>query len=627
MTTYATGNPLGSKDPRDLYDNAGIVDQLVTGTERKYPNRLGVPTRSFSGMNLDFDESQAAREIEFSQDQSERDAQYQQKLTAMGWSVIGDYAAGLTISTGDQVFKYAGEYYKPKATTALPYTTTGVWADESNRFASVGDGVLRQDLSSVVPGFLGATLIGGGIHVLINLEQMRSSSKNTPSKVAQTLGYYSPGDGGGGTYYLDESDLTSGDNGGSVIVAADGGRWKLADNKICVKQFGAKGDGVTDDTVAIQAAYAHAATLVVGRKVHVPASTYRTSATVVVPDGCSSEWAPGVVLQRHGSASKTFAAIQLNGNGRRHELGIIDNYKDGILVRGSTNTVVFQTVSNCTRGVIISAVDRSSLDNKISGTQIGLCTEAIVFEQNGIRTQQGNEVRVNFVSETLHTLVFDDLGTHTETSDWDSNFVELMACDPFYKVGATLAYNKSAFGVPNLHYVIKSWAGGWNYNDGTITVIKGGFAASQFEFNFAASLSPQSMLDQTLRTGYDGCQVRLLRNQNLGTNTAYAAVSSGNIGAFNGGVALNVKRFRIACTVPALAAGQSAVRVFSHVLCQSSYGGKFKIASVEANSHPYILNIRELGTTTVGMVGIGFQNPSAATIPETTLNLIIEAGD
>ncbi|WP_071536165.1 glycosyl hydrolase family 28-related protein [Pseudomonas aeruginosa] len=627
---YNTGNPVGqdgSSSPFDFHDNAGIADQLVTGTERKYPNRLGVPTRSFSGMNLDFDESQAAREIEFSQDQSERDAQYQQKLTAMGWSVIGDYAAGLTISTGDQVFKYAGEYYKPKATTALPYTTTGVWADESNRFASVGDGVLRQDLSSVVPGFLGATLIGGGIHVLINLEQMRSSSKNTPSKVAQTLGYYSPGDGGGGTYYLDESDLTSGDNGGSVIVAADGGRWKLADNKICVKQFGAKGDGVTDDTVAIQAAYAHAATLVVGRKVHVPASTYRTSASIVVPDGCSSEWVPGVVLQRHGSAPKNFAAIQLNGNGRRHELGIIDNYKDGILVRGSTNTVVFQTVSNCTRGVIISAVDRSSIDNKISGTQIGLCTEAIVFEQNGIRTQQGNEVRVNFVSETLHTLVFDDLGTHTETSDWDSNYVELIACDPFYKVGATLVYNKSAFGVPNLHYIIKSWAGGWNYNDGTITVIQGGFAACQFEFSFAAQLSPQSMLGPALRTGYGGCQVKLLRNQNLGTNTAYAAVTSASIDTFNGGIALNTKRFRISCTVPALATGQSAVRVFSHVLCQSSHGGKFKIASVEANSHPYILNIRELGTTTVGMVGIGFQNPSAATIPETTLNLIIEAGD
>lgn len=451
-----------------------------------------------------------------------------------------------------------------------------------------------------------------------------SSARN---QRAATLGYYIRGDGGSGLYYLDPTDTTSADNGGTVVVSADGGRWKLSDNKINVKQFGARGDGSTDDTLAWQTAHAHAATLVVGRTVTVPSGTYRTSATVVVPDGCSSEWAPGVVLQRHGSASKTFAAIQLNGNGRRHELGIIDNYKDGILVRGSTNTVVFQTVSNCTRGVIISAVDRSSLDNKISGTQIGLCTEAIVFEQNGIRTQQGNEVRVNFVSETLHTLVFDDLGTHTETSDWDSNFVELMASDPFYKAGATLAYNKSAFGVPNLHYIIKSWAGGWNYNDGTITVIQGGFATCQFEFSFAAQLSPQSMLGPTLRTGYGGCQVKLLRNQNLGTNTAFTAVISGSIDTFNGGIALSVKRFRIACTVPALAVGQSAVRVFSHVLCQSSYGGKFKIASVEANSHPYIINIRELGTTTVGMVGIGFQNPSAATIPETTLNLIIEAGD
>ncbi|QOE09560.1 hypothetical protein IE322_05725 [Pseudomonas asiatica] len=147
---YNTGNPVGpdgSSSPFDLHDNAGIADQLVTGTERQYPNRIGVPIRSFNGMNRDFDESQAAREDEFSQAQDERDAQYQQKLTAMGWLVIGDYAAGLTISTGDQVFKYEGEYYKPKASTALPYTTTGVWANESNKFLSVGDGVLRQELA------------------------------------------------------------------------------------------------------------------------------------------------------------------------------------------------------------------------------------------------------------------------------------------------------------------------------------------------------------------------------------------------------------------------------------------------------------------------------------------------
>lgn len=415
--------------------------------------------------------------------------------------------------------------------------------------------------------------------------------------------------------------------GGAALVGYKGRTvaQRLSDT-VSVKDFGATGDGVTDDTAAILSAVA-ALSNPSRNVLYFPYGSYRTSVTIEVPPGANTWCAPGVVFQRFGAAPKNFPCFVINGGGREHYIGLIDAYGDGIVVRGSANRVRFQRISNCTRGLVISAISASNLDNKIDGVQIGLSTDAIVFEQSGKRTQQGNEIRVNFVSESLNTLVFDDLGTHTENSDWDSNFVELMASDPFYKAGATLAYNKSAFGVRNLHYIIKSWAGGWNYNDGTITVIQGGFATCQFEFSFAAQLSPQSMLGPTLRTGYGGCQVKLLRNQNLGTNTAFTAVTSGSIDTFNGGIALNVKRFRIACTVPALAVGQSAVRVFSHVLCQSSYGGKFKIASVEANSHPYIINIREMGTTTVGMVGIGFQNPSAATIPETTLNLIIEAGD
>ncbi|WP_444447860.1 hypothetical protein [Pseudomonas kurunegalensis] len=130
-----------------MHDNAGIADQLVTGTERQYPNRLGQPIRSFNGMNLDFDESQAERDAEFGQDQAEREEQFQQFLLSSGYEDIGDYAAGLIITGRNQVFLRSGQYYRAKGSLALPYTTTGNWASESSSFVSVGDAVLRQDLA------------------------------------------------------------------------------------------------------------------------------------------------------------------------------------------------------------------------------------------------------------------------------------------------------------------------------------------------------------------------------------------------------------------------------------------------------------------------------------------------
>jgi hypothetical protein len=72
----------------------------------------------------------------------------------------------------------------------------------------------------------------------------------------ELLGYYSKGDGGGGTFYWDSTSIED-DNGGTIIEATGvvDGRWiRNYSGAVNVKLFGAIGDGVADDTTAVQAA-------------------------------------------------------------------------------------------------------------------------------------------------------------------------------------------------------------------------------------------------------------------------------------------------------------------------------------------------------------------------------------
>lgn len=225
--TYQTNNPVGSVDVRDLYDNAENLDNFSNGPLDEYADRFGVPRQSLQGIR-----------------------------NASQYVDLGPYAAGLVFTSRNQVFSYdagsGAEFYSPGPSIVFPYTTTGIGAAEIATFRPVGDAVLRQDLANTSNLGKGSAQIGRNSQVTPSIAGLRTLLKTSVSKNAFVTGYYAQGDGGGGPYYLDVADVTSADNGGTVIVAADGGRWKLIFNSfVTVKQFGAKGDAVTDDTTAL----------------------------------------------------------------------------------------------------------------------------------------------------------------------------------------------------------------------------------------------------------------------------------------------------------------------------------------------------------------------------------------
>lgn len=231
---YNTGNPVGpdgSSSPFDLHDNAGNIDILANDRAKlTSPDRLGEERKTWHGMEQEFDIAQAEREAEFIQTQEEKEERFQQFLLTSGYQDVGLYSPGINIIARNQIFLKDGEYYRAAASTDLPYTTTGVWADEASKFVSVGDAVLRQQLSAESGSAIGASYIGGGVQSVGTVAALRALSRFSPSKYAKVCGLIAKGDGWDGLYYLDPSDTATPENkAGTVIVAIDGGRWKSVD--------------------------------------------------------------------------------------------------------------------------------------------------------------------------------------------------------------------------------------------------------------------------------------------------------------------------------------------------------------------------------------------------------------
>jgi hypothetical protein len=131
-----------------------------------------------------------------------------------------------------------------------------IWIPPVNEYKFVAydaSGNLLWSQDHISLGSLLAADVANSAQVVPTIAALRSLSKNSLSSTALVLGYYAIGDGGGGTYYYNSADTSSADNGGTIIVATDGARWYLTNiQAITFEQFGAVGDGSTDDTTVIQ---------------------------------------------------------------------------------------------------------------------------------------------------------------------------------------------------------------------------------------------------------------------------------------------------------------------------------------------------------------------------------------
>ena len=142
---YNTGNPVPSSDARDRADNSANLDIGMNGRTPAFFDRRGFRRETWFGMERRFNGI----------------------IEGLGWSSVGDYAAGIIITSHTQVVEHEGQPYALKSTVPAsieaPYVTTGDWATEGVNFKLVGDSLLRQDVAKNLPTarWYGAT--GNGV--------------------------------------------------------------------------------------------------------------------------------------------------------------------------------------------------------------------------------------------------------------------------------------------------------------------------------------------------------------------------------------------------------------------------------------------------------------------------------
>lgn len=191
MTIYATGNPVGSTNPKDLIDNSQNLDYLELGPLASYPDRLGVNRLSRAGIEASFAAAQAQREAEHDADQARRENEFDADQTrresefdiaqadrvgrfdtfieSSGWQDMGAYTAGIVLTNHNQYVTYLNQPYTLKPSTPTPYTTTGVWGTEGVKFMLRGDDTLRQELANTADPTKNAAMVGWKRSILSNV--------------------------------------------------------------------------------------------------------------------------------------------------------------------------------------------------------------------------------------------------------------------------------------------------------------------------------------------------------------------------------------------------------------------------------------------------------------------------
>ncbi|HDU4055046.1 TPA: hypothetical protein RFN09_000031 [Klebsiella pneumoniae subsp. pneumoniae] len=163
--------PVPSTDIRNAVFAGAKLDEEVTSIGEFYIDRLGVKRLTNTGRNNQFNSAQQYRANQFNSSLQDMENQVEQAISLAGWQELGDWSAGITVNSRNQIIWHSNSWYKYIG--ELPHTTSGsgpaedggIYSEEteSGLWVNVGAASTIAAMGFVTAGMLGifpsATLI------------------------------------------------------------------------------------------------------------------------------------------------------------------------------------------------------------------------------------------------------------------------------------------------------------------------------------------------------------------------------------------------------------------------------------------------------------------------------------